>query len=239
VHAASALFARPGFSPAALVGGLAVTMRLASVHRATNDVDAVTDGEGPRAFALEYLRDSDAHDDNRVEIDGIKIDVMPTEPLPEHAEELPDGDLDRLFVLGHRWALESAGQLSVQVVTSMRDATEPVAIRVATSPALVACKLHAIADRRDARRDKRESDALDLVRLLGDLVRAPALTAELSSAPFDLSDLVASQVERWFIDEPLRTARLINLGAGGTPPIVDPDDISTIGELFVSILRAP
>ena len=185
VHAASTLFARPGFGPAALVGGLAVTMRLASVHRATNDVDAVTDGEGPRAFALEYLGDADAHDDNRVEIDGVKIDVMPTEPLPEHAEELPDGDLDRLFVLGHRWALESADQLSVQVVTSMRDAAEPVAIRVATSPALV-----------------------------------------------------ASQVERWFIDEPLRTARLINLGAGGTPSIVDPDGISAIGELFVSILRA-
>ena len=45
VQTASTLFARSGFGPAALVGGLAVTMRLATVHRATNDVDTVTDGD--------------------------------------------------------------------------------------------------------------------------------------------------------------------------------------------------
>ena len=45
VRTAATLFARPGFGPAALVGGLAVTVRLATVHRATNDVDAVSDGE--------------------------------------------------------------------------------------------------------------------------------------------------------------------------------------------------
>jgi hypothetical protein len=111
VQTASKLFARSDFGPAALVGGLAVTMRLATVHRATNDVDAVTDGDGPRALALEYLSDSEARVSDRIEINGVKVDVMPTSPLPTHARDLPDGDLDRLFVLGHRWALETAGSL--------------------------------------------------------------------------------------------------------------------------------
>jgi hypothetical protein len=71
-------------------------MRLATVHRATNDVDTVTDGDGPQAFALEYLGDEDARESNRVEIDGVKVDMLSTSPLPEHAEELPDGDLDRV-----------------------------------------------------------------------------------------------------------------------------------------------
>jgi len=102
VRTASALFERSGFGPAALVGGLAVTMRLAAVHRATNDVDIVTDGDGPRALALEYLADREARESDRIEIDGVKVDVMPTSPLPTRAGELPGGDLDRLFVLGHR-----------------------------------------------------------------------------------------------------------------------------------------
>jgi hypothetical protein len=103
-----------------------------------------------------------------------------------------------------------------------------------------ACVLTALllADRRDARSDKRESDALDLVRLIGDLVRSPAVTAQFSSAPFDLSALVTAQVERWLIDGSLRTARLINLSAGAATSIVDPVHVSTIGELFVATLNS-
>lgn len=239
VRTAATLFARPGFAPAALVGGLAVTMRLATVHRATNDVDTVTDGEGPRQLALEYLGDIDALEADRIDIDGVKVDVMSTSPLPTDAVDLPDGDLDRLFVLGHRWALETAVPLTVRVVTAAgASLSDPATLNVATTPALVACKFHAIADRRDARSQKRESDALDLVRLVGDLVRAPGSAAQFASAPFDLTALVSSQVERWFVDDALRTTRLINLSAGAGDPTVNPGDISTIGELFVEIFRS-
>ena len=55
LSAAAALLAQPGFGPAALVGGLAVTVRLASVHRATVDVDTVTDGDRSRIVALSYV----------------------------------------------------------------------------------------------------------------------------------------------------------------------------------------
>jgi len=145
----------------------------------------------------------------RIEIDGVKVDVMPTSPLPMTAEELPNGELDRLFVLGYRWALESAEPVTVRVVTTTE--SEPHTLVFATAQALVACKFHAIADRRDARREKRESDALDLVRPIGDLVRAAAGAQQFSDAPFDLAALVSLQTRRWLIEDATRTARLINL----------------------------
>lgn len=238
VSTASTLFARPAFAPAALVGGLAVTMRLATVHRATNDVDTVSDGEGPRAVALEYVGDRDAGASDRVEIDGVKVDVMTTETLPTSFAELPEGDLDRLFVLGHRWALETAERLTVRVVSPDGSAVgEPASLVVATAPALVACKFHAIVDRRDARAHKRESDAIDLFRLLGDLVRVRRLANEFSSAPFDLTALVSAQVERWFIEGAIRTARLMNLSAAAGDARLDSIDVSTIGRLFITGLN--
>ena len=111
LRTASALFAQPGFGPAALIGGLAVTVRLATLHRATNDVDVVSEGDAP----LQYVGEGDTLGSNRVEIDGVQVDVVPTSPLPSTAERLPDDDLDRLFVLGHRWALESAQPLVVRL----------------------------------------------------------------------------------------------------------------------------
>ncbi|MGO9872166.1 MAG: nucleotidyl transferase AbiEii/AbiGii toxin family protein [Acidimicrobiia bacterium] len=232
VYTAATLFARPDFGPAALVGGLAVTMRLATVHRATNDVDAVSDGEAP----LQYVGEDAAHGAKRIEIDGVKVDVMPTSPLPMTAEELPDGDLDRLFVLGHRWALESAEPVAVRVITTTEsEPSHAQTLIVATAPALVACKFHAIADRRDARRDKRESDALDLVRLIADLVRAPAGAEQFADAPFDLAALVSLQAQRWLIEDATRTARLINLSAGAGEDMMNLANIATIGELFVEM----
>ena len=68
-------------------------------------------------------------------------------------------------------------------------------------PAL-AQKMVAVAEEND----RLKSDALDLVRLSGDLVRSDESVQALRSAPFDLATLVA-QVERWFMDDALRTAR--------------------------------
>jgi hypothetical protein len=117
VRTAATLFGTPGFAPAALVGGLAVTCQLATVHRATNDVDTVADGDRPGDLALEYLGDSDAGA-GRIEIEGVTVDVMATHPIDER--DLPDDELARLFVVGHRWALETATSLAVDVVAGVR-----------------------------------------------------------------------------------------------------------------------
>lgn len=235
VRTASTLFATPEFRPTALVGGLAVTVRLATVHRATNDVDTVSEGDGPRDLALQYLGDADAAAANRIEIDGVKVDVMATWPLPDTSSELPDVELDRLFVLGHRWALDTGTALTVDVLDERSAVIESGSLAVATIPALVACKLHAISGRRGSASTKQESDALDLFRLVGDLIRSDADLVALRAAPFDLAALVADQVRRWFVDDSLRMARLATAGTAGSDR-VDPADMTTLGHLLADQL---
>jgi hypothetical protein len=230
VRTAATLFGTPGFAPAALVGGLAVTCQLATVHRATNDVDTVADGDRPGDLALEYLGDSDAGA-GRIEIEGVTVDVMATHPIDER--DLPDDELARLFVVSHRWALETATSLAVDVVAGGQ-IIESASLQVATVPALVACKLHAIADRRDARAAKRESDALDLVRLVGEVVREPAHAESLRAAPHDLAALASTQISRWFVDDALRTSRLARL-AGAE---LEPADIEALGQRWRSTVGA-
>lgn len=237
VRTASTLFARADFKPTALIGGLAVTIRLATVHRATNDVDTVSGGDEPRNLALQYLGDAKAAAIDRIEIDGVKVDVIATEPLPEQSDGLPDGDLDRLFVLGHRWALDDGTPVTVDVSTDGVTVAESGVLIVATAPALIACKLHTIADRRGPDASKQESDALDLLRLVGDVVRSDDGIESLAAAPFDLAALVAGQVERWFINDALRTARLAGSGTAGQDRF-DPADVSTLGRLFIDRLSA-
>lgn len=204
------------------------------MHRATNDVDTVSEGAGPRDLALQYLGDRDAAEENRIEIDGVKVDVMETWPLPDNSGDLPDDDLDRLFVVGHRWALDSATPVAIDAV-SPAGGVESGTLIVATVPALVACKLHAIADRKGPSLSKRESDALDLVRLTGYLVRSDESVQVLRSAPFDLATLVAAQVERWFIEDALRTARLANAAVVSHSEL-DSNTVSTVGRLLLEQL---
>ena len=236
IRTAATLFNTPRFRPAALVGGLAVTIRLATVHRATNDVDTVCEGEGPRELVLQYLGDRDAARANRIEVDGVKVDVMETWPLPDDEGDLPDDDLDRLFVVGHRWALDSATPVQIDATSVDGSVIESGILAVASVPALVACKLHAIADRRGPSLSKQESDALDLVRLAGDLVRSDESVESLRTAPFDLAALVASELERWFTTDALRTARLANAAAAADGRL-EAVDVSTVGGLLLDQLR--
>jgi hypothetical protein len=209
-----------------LVGGLAVTARIATVHRVTNDVDVVVDE--PVDDALAAVADDHAA---RVEIEGVKVDVMATSPLPVSAADLPDDDHDRLFVLGHRWALDTATALPI--VVRGPDVTE-CSLIAATAPALFACKLHAIDDRRDARADKRESDARDIYRLAQLLVRTPELVEPLRTAPFDLTALLAERVRRWFVDDVTRTARLMAVSRGVGEEPVAPQELAALGRLLLA-----
>lgn len=232
VLAAEEAFGRPELTTAALVGGLAVTARIATVHRVTVDVDAVVEDTTRNELAVTSPEGPAGGE--RIVLAGVMVDVMPTSALPAHADGLPDDDLPRLFVLGHRWALESATRLAIRVEGSHEAEAE---LRVATAPALLACKLHAIADRRDSRADKRESDALDIVRLTQLLVRSRLVDDAYSSAPFDLAPLVVSSVRRWLVDDATRTARLVNSDARSSGVSSSPDELVALGELFCDQLR--
>jgi hypothetical protein len=64
--------------PHALVGGLAVMCRLAAVHRATQDVDTVTETTAPTAVEVTAtsLGQRDPSSPSRAVVDGISIDVI-------------------------------------------------------------------------------------------------------------------------------------------------------------------
>ncbi len=232
VHTAEAVFGRPEFAAAALVGGLAVTARIATVHRVTVDVDFVVEGEAPGDLAI-AMPEGPAGGE-RLVVGGVKVDVMPTMALPEDADGLPDEDLPRLFVLGHRWALESATRLAIRVEGLRETQAE---LPVASAAALLACKLHAIADRRDSRTDKRESDARDIVRLTQLLARSRLTRDAYKSAPFDLAPLVSSSVQRWLVHDATRTARLISSDAEASESTASPEELVALGELFCDLLR--
>lgn len=194
--------ARLDLGPYALIGGLAVMCRLASVHRATQDVDTVTEATVPTAVEVitSSIGAADPSIPNRVLVDGVKVDVIDT-----HSFQYEDLDgiefADRLFVVSHRWALDTA--LETEIVVGPTCAS----IHVATAPALVAMKTGAVLGGRPREPRKRASDLYDLYRLALEYDRAGGITGALGAAPFGLGRLVAEALRVRVIDEPERAVR--------------------------------
>lgn len=197
----------------AVIGGLAVTCRLMVAHRATGDVDVVADDPGILAegnaaqnlVAAGIAERDEGTDVVRVHVDGTKVEIIETSALDPAEVADVEPDLARLFVLAHRWALESATPLGIGVVGTDVEIDVPVA----TSAALVAMKLHAFQDRNDDR--KRASDAWDLYRLIDLTSGEPHFATELAVAPAGLVPLLRTAVERIFRDDVTRTRRWIQV----------------------------
>jgi hypothetical protein len=107
---------------AALIGGLAVTVRVASpatLYRATADIDIVTGDETPTLVQiLTTLHDTG----EPIVIDGIRVDVIATAPVSDRdLEGIDDGP--RLFVASHRWALETAEAVTLTTTAPTADDT--------------------------------------------------------------------------------------------------------------------
>ena len=89
--------------------------RTGSGTSATGDVDAVVDevvglatGSGAQLLVEAGIAEPDPGDRaHRVFIDGTKLEIIDTQALPADVSDI-GAPLHRLFVLGHRWALESA-----------------------------------------------------------------------------------------------------------------------------------
>lgn len=214
---AAGVVAREAGVSIALIGGLAVTCRLAVAHRVTADVDLVADDPSEilaagLTAAERLLNSGAAHRRNGVVsgslyIESTKIEIIDT--TSQRAEDVSEVEPDaaRLFILAHRWALETATSCTIGVSETDVEITVPVA----TVAALVAMKLHAIQDRSDDR--KRASDAWDLFRLLSTHNANGELAAAFDAAPSDLFPLVASALSKVFRQESTRTrSRLLALG---------------------------
>jgi hypothetical protein len=206
----------------ALIGGLAVMCRLAAVHRATQDVDTVTETTAPTAVELitSSIGAADPSKANRVLIDGVKFDVIDTESF--EYEDLDGVGLDdRLFVVSHRWALDTA--TATEIVAG--DVT--ASIRVATTPTLVAMKSGAVLGGRPREPHKRASDLYDLYRLVLEYDRAGAIGDALHAAPFGLGQLVAEALIARVIEQPERAVRWL-LDGGPEMSDVTSDDLRDV-----------
>lgn len=196
----------------AVIGGLAVSCRLAVAHRVTGDVDVVADepsfvaggtaaenlvaaGIAEREVGVEVVR---------LLVRGTKVEIIETAAIEPADVAGVEPDAARLFVISHRWALECATPLRIGVVGSDVEVEVPVA----TSPALVAMKLHAIQDRHDDR--KRASDAWDFFRLI-DFTAGEEFLDQFAAVPPGLLNIVGSAVDRIFRQNVTRTRRWIQV----------------------------
>lgn len=210
--AAVAALGAAGIERYAVVGGVAVTVRLGRAHRATADVDAVVDESVP-PDAVEALVEGegverDPANPHRVLVADTPVELLPVQPLA-------DGDLDglpdrlALFAAAHAWALETATPVTIAAAA---DPAQRAIAPFATPAALVAMKLHAVQDRSGAGAVKRAGDAWDIYRLLVDFDADGYVRRELATAPAPLPMLIADAAERVLVADAPRTRSWLRQG---------------------------
>jgi hypothetical protein len=201
----------PHVPPVALVGGLAVNLRLSvgsEAHRATRDIDVVSGDDVPSV--IDVLGADDPMDRAQtVHIGEYDVDVIAT--LPVGSEEL-DGldDGNRLFFLGHRWAFDTATPLQL----GTRDRQQTVDVPVATPAGLVAAKSHAVGHPRAVRRaTKHAGDLYDVFRLLEVFDADGSIGEQIAGAPHGLGPLVAAVLRREILTNPAKAAHQMSINS--------------------------
>jgi hypothetical protein len=199
----------------AVIGGLAVMVRLESAHRATDDLDTVASqhGDEPTAVDVVVAADPDA-------LEGTKVDCIAVGDTPAvdlSPGDLPEDELDRAFILAHRWALDTADTIVVHAENDSTEAT--VSCRFASPASLVAMKLQSAPRRRAQRAHKAGGDLFDIFRLVSHPSLTRPMATALHHAPHDLGDWCATGIRRFLLDEAEKTAAVIaRSGVAGTAP---------------------
>jgi hypothetical protein len=199
----------------AVIGGLAVMVRLEGAHRVTDDLDTVATQRGDEPTSVEVVTGVEGM------IEGTKVDCIGVGDVPAaelSRAHLPDDPLDRAFVLSHRWALDTAE--SQALYAEDLDASTTVTCRFASAASLVAMKLQSAPRRRGERSHKAGGDLFDMFRLISHPGLTRAIASSLRVAPHDLGGWCAASVEETFIDRAERTAAAIARSgvAGAIPP---------------------
>jgi Nucleotidyl transferase AbiEii toxin, Type IV TA system len=220
--------------PVALIGGLAVMCRISTGTRATGDVDVVSDTQADLvggASAADNLVGADlarrdpGSESIRLWLGPTKVEIIETQAVAEADAVSIEPELSRLFVLAHRWALETATPMTLSAIGTDVSAE----IRVAVPAALVAMKLHSIHSRTDER--KRASDAWDLARLLDAHNADGAISRALGAGPAGLGALVTTQLRRAFVDDVTRTRRrLVVYGDPSWSALLSEDRLIALAE---------
>ena len=168
--------------------------------------------------------------EHRVFVDGTKLEIIDTHALPGGAADI-EAPLPRLFVLGHRWALESAEQLRVLVAGSDVDVVLPVA----APAALIATKLHAFCDRQQD--EKRASDAYDIYRLLQTRDGEGEVARALEGGPSGLAALVADVMHERFVEGAARVVRYLKVFGDPLWEEIRSEDLQDVVGAFTLHLR--
>jgi hypothetical protein len=230
--AAVEVLVRAGLPRHALVGGLAVMANLAQSHRVTADVDTVSDDDHDGITHTVGLLVDQHHaqakpgGDGVILSDGTKVDIIATGAWAE--ADLPDDPINRMFILSHWWAVETAMTTSLVVIdgsTTLAAAT----VAIAQPPALVAAKLQSMRTRKGASAAKAVSDVYDAYRLLSAHDRDGSVAQALACAPMDVGMWCAEALTETFVDEAARWARRINTSFAAAA--VTPEDLEVVGSL--------
>ena len=212
VRALETLAQQIPISEFAVIGGLAVMVRLGGAHRVTDDLDTVATQHGESPITVEVVVGP------KGTIEGTKVDCIGVGDV-RAAElplaNLPDNPLDRAFVLSHRWALDTAENQVLRA--DYLDASASVTCRFADAGALVAMKLQSAPRRKGQRSHKAGGDLFDIFRLTSHPALTRAIARSLRNAPHNLGDWCAASMKDTFVDGAERTAAVIaRSGVAGT-----------------------
>lgn len=228
---AVALVAASDAGPVALIGGLAIAARVSTAalpHRVTIDIDLVAEDTDPAVITV--LTSIGTESKGSLYLADIKVDVIATMPVTDDdLDGLDDGQ--RLFLAGHRWALETAEPLRL-TGASGDDVTLPVAM----PPGLVATKGNAVGYPSATRRaTKHGADLYDLFRLVEVFDISGELAVAVAHAPCGIARIIADVVRREIYADPVRARNQMALA---TDRPLDVEDVITIFETFVQGLSA-
>lgn len=231
VSALAALVEQVPVAEFAVIGGLAVLAALEGAHRVTNDVDTVAEQHGDNPTVVEIAL---AKPGGR--FGGLKIDCIPvgdTAAASLVESELPEDELDRAFILGHRWAFDSAQVATL--VAGPKDDARSVTCRFAAPATIVSMKLQSAPRRRAERTHKAGGDYFDIFRVLSHPSLVRPVAEAFRDAPHDLGEWSVREIQSKVVDVPGRVAAVIARSgvAGVRAPTAD--EIHDAGERFMEV----
>lgn len=237
VQAIPELEARTGHE-VIVIGGVAVLCRLGTAYRATGDLDTVSrraDGDPPQLDVLLNAGESQAGPAGVwISTPWGKVQVDIIEVTDAELNELPEDQTDRLAVLSHAWAIETATPQKIRASAPMAAASTEVIARVAQPGPLIAMKLQSVMNRPTS---KERTDLLDIIRLTLDHNASPAALVQLRNASTQLAADARLHAQRWFADRKEHTLRRVRELPEGVD--VDADTVQLVSELLLAELDRP
>jgi hypothetical protein len=237
--AVDALADLPGDLPDhALVGGLAVMVRLSESHRVTTDFDEVT---AHRRNAIDVLVLAGAEVKGSgvwLPSEGLQLDLLEADQdLAELAVTIPTSEMEAeavQFAMANRFALESSVPTDI-VVVEREVVLATQTVRVATAGALVVMKVNAALSSSRAR-DKAASDVYDAYRLIR-VWGFDTIAGDLTQAPGPMLETAGRQLERLYDDEADRTTHELRRASIPGVEALSADDLASVAGLGERLRR--